>query len=81
MNEKEEKLIGEITKKDETTVIRFAVKEFRNREYFDIRIYFKNGKGHLFPTQKGITLSRKSLPLAINFCQQAVAALDGEEPF
>lgn len=76
----EGKIIGEI-KKDDENVLRFAVKEYKNKEYFDIRLYFRNGKGHLFPTQKGITLSKKSLPLAIRYCQQAIAVLDGEEPF
>lgn len=80
MSEDEGRIIGEI-KKDDENVLRFAVKEYKNKEYFDIRLYFRNGRGHLFPTQKGITLSRKNLPLTIRYCQQAIAALDGEEPF
>lgn len=80
MNEKEEKIVGEI-KKDDENVLRFAVKEYKNKEYFDIRTYFRTGRNHLLPTKKGITLTRKSLPLAIRYCQEAIAILDGEEPF
>lgn len=40
-----------------------SLKEFKQRQYIDLRIFFKNENGNdWFPTKKGITLGFQLLP-------------------
>lgn len=57
----ERKIISEITK-DNDTVIRITVSEFKGQEYVDVRAYVKNQEGEFIPTKKGITVSKAMLP-------------------
>jgi hypothetical protein len=37
--------------------IRVAVREYKGREFVDVRVYFENDDGQWLPTKKGITIS------------------------
>lgn len=43
--------------------VRFTMKEYKERQYLDIRIWFQAANGsELYPTKKGLTLSLEYLP-------------------
>ena len=76
----DERLVGEIKRNDDN-ILRFSIKEYKGRKYCDIRVYFKNGRGHMIPTKKGITLSRKNITMAMHYLDNAQLYLNGEDPF
>ena len=58
VNKMEKKLFGEINK-DSTQKIRIALKEFKESEFIDIRVFFSpsdGAKDDFIPTKRGITL-------------------------
>ena len=73
-------IIGEISK-NENDVLRISVRDWKGRKYIDIRKYFRNGKGHMIPTQSGITVGKKSIDDLIIYLRGARQALNGEKAF
>jgi hypothetical protein len=61
--------VGEISKGKDKIII--AVKEFKGKEYVDIRTHFENDEGDWIPTKKGITLSPDSLDDMIDLLHTA----------
>lgn len=51
--------IGELQKGKDKIII--ALKEFKGKEYIDIRTHFENNDGDWIPTKKGVTFSPESL--------------------
>lgn len=61
--------VGEIAKGKDKIII--AVKEFKGKEYIDIRTHFENDEGDWIPTKKGITLTPDSLDEMIDLLKAA----------
>ena len=61
--------IGEITKGKDKIII--AMKEFKGKEYIDIRTHFQNDEGGWVPTKKGITLTYDNLDEMIDILNKA----------
>jgi hypothetical protein len=61
--------VGEISKGKDKIIV--ALKEFKGKEYVDIRTHFENNDGDWIPTKKGITLSPESLDEMIDLLQTA----------
>ena len=51
--------IGELQKGKDKIII--ALKEFKGKEYIDIRTHFENSDGDWIPTKKGVTFSPENL--------------------
>ena len=75
-----ETIIGEI-KKNHYERLRFTVVEddVIGKRYLDIRIFFRNGRGHLIPTQKGVCLGAKRLQPAMQFMKEALDMLTADD--
>lgn len=69
--------VGEISKGKDKIIV--AVREFKGREYIDIRTHFENNDGEWVPTKKGITLSLDSLDDMIELLQSAKQKVSGKE--
>jgi hypothetical protein len=61
--------IGEMQKGKDKIIV--ALKEFKGKEYIDIRTYFENGNGDWIPTKKGVTFSPESLDEMIDILKSA----------
>jgi len=61
--------IGEIMKGKDKIII--TAKEFKGKQYIDIRTYFENDSGEWIPTKKGISLTPDNLDEMIAFLQKA----------
>ncbi len=61
--------IGEIPKGKDKIIV--ALKEFKGKEYIDIRTHFQNDDGDWIPTKKGITLSPDNLDEMIDLLKKA----------
>ncbi len=61
--------IGVITKGSDRIIV--AVKEFKGREYIDIRTHFENDKGEWIPTKKGVTLTPDTIDEMIHLLTDA----------
>lgn len=61
--------IGDIAKGKDKIIVAF--KEFKGKEYIDIRTHFQNDKGDWIPTKKGITLSPDNLDDMIDLLKKA----------
>lgn len=61
--------IGEIDKGKDRII--FTVKEFKGKNYIDVRTYFANDEGEWIPTKKGVSLTPDNLDDAIKFLQAA----------
>lgn len=61
--------LGEIAKGKDKIII--ALKEFKGKEYIDIRTHFVNDDGDWIPTKKGITVSPDSLDEMIDILKAA----------
>lgn len=49
--------------RNEREIVRVALSEFNEREYIDIRIFYKDdATGEYKPTKKGVTLSKELYP-------------------
>lgn len=68
--------VGEITKGKDKIIV--AVREFKGKEYVDIRTHFENNDGDWIPTKKGITLSLDSLDDMIGLLQSAKQKVSGK---
>lgn len=83
----EDVLVLGTVEKDKDHVLKYTIKKImnlgngRSTEYLDIRLYFRNGKGHLLPTEKGLALTKARIPMTIQFLQQAEAYFNGKVPF
>ena len=66
----ENKLVAEIQKSD-IEIIRVSLTQYRNKDYFDIRLYYRED-GDWRPTKKGLTLAIGLLPEL----KKAIQALD-----
>lgn len=75
-----ETVIGEF-KRNHYEVMRFTLVEDEKigKRYLDVRIFFRNGRGHLIPTQKGITLGAKRIQPAVEYLKQAFELLTAED--
>jgi hypothetical protein len=69
--------IGEIAKGKDKIII--TVKEFKGKQYIDMRTYFENGEGEWIPTKKGISLTPDHLDEMITFLQEAKKKVAGKE--
>ncbi|HBA54646.1 transcriptional coactivator p15/PC4 family protein [Syntrophorhabdus aromaticivorans] len=45
-------------------------KEFKGKEYVDIRVYFENAEGEWIPTKKGISISYDNVDEIITLLQK-----------
>ena len=61
--------IGELQKGKDKIII--ALKEFKGREYIDIRTHFENSDGDWIPTKKGVTFSPENLDEMIELLMAA----------
>lgn len=61
--------VGEIPKGKDKIIV--ALKEFKGKEYIDIRTHFENNEGDWIPTKKGITLTPDSLDEMIDLLKTA----------
>ncbi|TAL22512.1 MAG: hypothetical protein EPN94_10990 [Nitrospirae bacterium] len=75
-----ETIIGEI-KKSHYEVMRFTVVEddVIGKRYLDVRIFFRNGRGHLIPTKKGVCMGVRRIQTAMQFMKQAYDMLTSED--
>ena len=67
----EDKVVASF-KRNPTEEVRASIKEFKGRNYIDLRIYYMDDKGDWKPTRKGVSL-------ATDFMQElkdAVAAME-----
>ena len=64
--------IGEIQKGKDKIIV--TVKEFKGKQYIDLRTYFENDQGEWIPTKKGISLTPDNLDDMIGFLQKAKKA-------
>lgn len=69
--------VGEISKGKDKIIV--AVREFKGKEYVDIRTHFESNDGDWIPTKKGITLSLDSLDDMIELLQSAKQKVSGKE--
>ena len=65
--------IGEIRKGNDKIII--TVKEFKGKQYIDLRTYFENDQGEWIPTKKGISLTPDNLDDMIGFLREAKKAV------
>jgi len=61
--------IGEIAKGKDKIIV--SVKEFKGKEYIDIRTHFENDEGEWIPTKKGISLTLNNLDEMIDLLKEA----------
>jgi hypothetical protein len=61
--------IGEIQKGKDKIIV--TVKEFKGKQYIDLRTHFENDQGEWIPTKKGISLTPDNLDEMIEFLQKA----------
>jgi hypothetical protein len=61
--------LGEIPKGKDKIIV--TAKEFKGKQYIDIRTYFENDAGEWIPTKKGISLTPENLDEIIKILQQA----------
>jgi hypothetical protein len=64
--------IGEIQKGNDKIIV--TVKEFKGKQYIDLRTYFENDQGEWLPTKKGISLTPDNVDDMIEFLQKAKKA-------
>jgi len=69
--------LGELQKGKDKIII--ALKEFKGKEYIDIRTHFENDDGDWIPTKKGITFSPESLDDMIEILKAAKKKLEDNE--
>jgi hypothetical protein len=69
--------VGEIPKGKDKIIV--ALKEFKGKEYIDIRTYFENDGGDWIPTKKGITLAPDSLDEMIDILKTAKKKVSEKE--
>jgi len=69
--------VGEIPKGKDKIIV--ALKEFKGKEYIDIRTHFENDKGDWIPTKKGITLTPDSLDEMIDLLKTAKKKVSEKE--
>ncbi len=72
-----ELVVIERIKKDEGTFVQLAAKKLDGRSFFEIRVYFVNGKGHEIPTTKGVTFGPKSVLKLRRACDDAIRIIKG----
>jgi hypothetical protein len=61
--------IGELAKGKDKIII--TLKEFKGKQYIDIRTYFENQEGEWIPTKKGISLTPDNVDDLIKFLNEA----------
>jgi hypothetical protein len=61
--------IGEIQKGKDKIIV--TVKEFKGKQYIDLRTHFENDQGEWIPTKKGISLTPDNLDEMIGFLEKA----------
>jgi hypothetical protein len=64
--------IGEIQKGKDKIIV--TVKEFKGKQYIDLRTHFENDQGEWIPTKKGISLTPDNIDDMIGFLQKAKKA-------
>jgi len=69
--------IGEIGKGKDKIIV--TVKEFKGKQYIDIRTFFENDEGEWIPTKKGISFTPENLDEAIKLLQKAKKNVEGKE--
>ena len=69
--------VGEIPKGKDKIIV--ALKEFKGKEYIDIRTYFENDEGDWIQTKKGITLTPDSLDEMIDILKTAKKKVSEKE--
>lgn len=67
--------IGEIEKGKDKIII--TVKEFKGKQYIDIRTYFENDAGEWIPTKKGISLTPENLNEIMPLLETAQKSITG----
>lgn len=73
----ENKLISTI-ERSSTEQLQIAVKEFKGKKYFDLRIFYTTDDGASWlPTKKGVTVSPNHLSILKEAIEVAIDELDG----
>lgn len=60
--------VGMIEKGKDRIIV--SQKEFKGKEYVDIRVYFENAEGDWIPTKKGISISYDNVDEIITILQK-----------
>ncbi len=69
--------IGEIQKGNDKIIV--TVKDFKGKQYIDVRTYFENDEGNWIPTKKGISFTPENLAEAIKLLQKAQKKIGEKE--
>ena len=67
----ENKLVSEIQKND-IEVVRVSLTKYKGKDFFDLRLYYRDDEGEWKPTKKGLCLAIGLLPEL----KKAIKALD-----
>jgi hypothetical protein len=76
--ENEGTVFGEIVKNDTDKIV-VSLKEYKGRQYVDIRTWFYGEKGDCLPTKKGVTLSQKQVSELIAVLSKIPAAVEAKK--
>ena len=57
----ENKLVAEFPKSD-IEVVRICLTKYKGKDFFDLRLYYRDDEGEWKPTKKGICLSQGLFP-------------------
>lgn len=59
--------------------IEATINRFKGKDKFDLRMYYLTIGGEWLPTQKGVTIEAKDVPMLIDALQKAQALMDKEQ--
>jgi hypothetical protein len=62
--------------RDSSNRIEATISRFKGKDRFDLRMYYLSIGGEWLPTQKGVAIEAKDVPMLIDALQQAQALLD-----
>ena len=77
----EDKIVASF-KRNPTEEVRAGIKEFKGRQYIDIRIYYLDDQSEWKPTRKGISLATDFMPElknAVESIEKELKSLDNKE--
>ncbi len=77
----EDKIVASF-KRNPTEEVRAGIKEFKGRQYIDIRIYYLDDQSEWKPTRKGISLATDFMPElknAVESIEKELKTLESKE--
>lgn len=69
-------IIGELTK-NSTEKYLVQVRDYRGREFIDLRVYYMDDRGEWCPTKKGITITPDKVSSLVELIQMAENSCSG----